>query len=96
MNINQISSVNSKANPLKNAKNLNIPLRDGKEGILRFNNNAYEYLVVKNNKIAGGMGHYSPNGIPSYDWIKLFDKINGQIKEGFDFITEFTKANLAK
>ncbi len=96
MNINQISSINCKANPLTNAKKLTVPLKDGKEALIRFNDNAYECFIMNNGKIVGGRGQYSSKKIQPEAWQNLFNKLNKHVKEGFDFLGEFTKAIFTK
>ena len=96
MNVQQISSINCKANPLAGAKKLNIPLKDGKEAVLKLNDKAYECLILNNGKIAGGRGQYSSEKIQPQDWAKLFKQLNEHVKEGFDFAGEFIQALLTQ
>ena len=63
MNVQQISSLNCKANPLKNAPKLNFPLKDGSEAVLRLNKKAYECVILKDGAIVGGRGQYSSQNI---------------------------------
>lgn len=96
MNVNSISSTSCKANPLANAKKVSIPLKDGKEAVVRFNDKAYECLITKDGKLVGGRGQYAANGLNIQECAKFFDKLSKNVKEGFDFLGEFTKAVFTK
>ncbi len=95
MNINPISNISCKANPLANAKTMKVPLKDGSEAVLKFTDNAYECLIIKNNKIISGKGAIKQNGVKD-DFKSVVDKLKDNFKEGFDFIGEFINAVFTK
>ena len=91
MNINNISAMSCKGNPLANAKTFRAPLKDGSEAIVKVSDNAYECLITKNKQVVGGMGACNPKGVGE-DLASVMSKINANVKEGFDFLGEFIKA----
>ena len=95
MNINPTSNISCKANPLANAKTIKAPLKDGSEAVIKFTDDAYECLIVKNNKILGGKGATSPNGVKD-DFKSVVEKLKDNFKEGFDFLGEFINTVFTK
>lgn len=92
MNVNSISPVVCKANIMKNAKQITAPLKDGNTLRFTFGDNYLEALVTKGDKIVEGKGKYSGKGIAVTEVFKMIESFKPHIKEGFDFLKEFTQA----
>lgn len=88
MNISKVSQAN--------LKQFNLPLKEGKNALIKFSDNSLECLITKDNHLLGGYGHQSPKGIHSDEVLQLHAKLKDSIQEGVDFFKEFTKAVFAK
>jgi len=89
MNINSVSPVSCKAN-LNNLKKLTVPLKDGTVARISANENYLEALITKGDVVLPGSGGiYMAEGVPSRNLWGTFERIQKNVKEGFDFFTEF-------
>lgn len=96
MNINSVSQVSCKAN-MSNLKKLSVPLKKGQTANFAANENYFECFITKGDKIIPGEcsgGVYIAKGVPSKIVWGTFERIQKNVKEGFDFFDEFCKTIL--
>lgn len=93
MNVNVVSQVSCNANPTKFAKQINIPMKDGSETILKLTGNSIECVQHKDELVLAAYGHRHPDGIQMAELVKVYKSLRDNIKDGFDFIGEFCKVN---
>lgn len=93
MNVNNVSPISCKANASKFAKQFNIPMKDGSETIMKLTDNSIDCLLHKENRVLGGYGHKTPNGIVVDEVLDVYkNSLANNIKEGFDFLKELLNA----
>ena len=92
MNVNSVSQVSCKANPTKFARQINIPMKDGSETIMKLTDKSIDCVQHKGERVLGGYGHRHPDGIQKEEILNIYKSLSDNIKDGFDFLKEFFMA----
>ena len=98
MKINSISPISTKskinAKALKNTRQMTIPLKNGNYANLTVADNYIETIVTKGDKVVQTSVQELEQDAPSRFLWKTYENLQKQVKEGFDFFSEFSKAIL--
>lgn len=89
MNVNSVSQISCKANPTKLAKQINIPMKDGSETLMKLTDKSIDCVQHKGERVLAGYGHKHPDGIQADDVLMIYKSLSNNIKDGFDFLKEF-------
>ena len=87
MQINNVSTVSCKG-----LNQTRIPLKNGKDAIIKLSDEAFDCIFMENGRMVGGKGYYSPKGVDQNKFFNLLDDLKKNAKEGFEFLADFMKA----